>query len=57
MGSTFVEAAGPVWEYNNPLMTNQPWSLAGWTRDPEYLWPTQAFWVYNKVSTNINIAP
>lgn len=57
MGSTGIEAAGPVWEYNNPLMTNQPASLAGWQRDPSMLWPTQAFWVYNKVPTPINIAP
>jgi hypothetical protein len=57
MGSTAVEAAGPVWQYSNPLMTNIPAGIAGWQRDPTWVWPTQALWVYNKVPTSINIAP
>lgn len=52
-----LQAAGPIWEYNNPLMTNQPAYLGGWFRDPSTLYPTQAFWVYNKVPSTISIAP
>jgi hypothetical protein len=57
MGSQAIEAAGPVWQYIAPSTAYPSWFQQGWIRDPATVWPGQAFWVYNKVPTSINIAP
>jgi hypothetical protein len=49
MGSTGIEAVGPVWVYSA--------NSGSWTRDPSMLWPTQALWVFNKVPDTLYIAP
>jgi hypothetical protein len=49
MGSTGIEAVGPIWVYSANSGT--------WTRDPSMLWPTQAFWAFNKVPNKLYIAP
>lgn len=57
MGSTGIQAAGPVWQYTAPSSAYPSWLQQGWIRDPSMVYPGQAFWVYNKVPTSINIAP
>jgi hypothetical protein len=49
-GSEYIKAAGPVWVY---------YARAGiWVRNPSWgLWPTEAFWVYNKVPYDQYVAP
>jgi hypothetical protein len=49
-----VSFYGPVWEYK----ANPQWR--GWYRNPTYLWPTEAFWMYykdNQVLEHPTIAP
>jgi hypothetical protein len=46
----YMSAAGPVWVYNA--------KYGAWYRNPSWgLWPTQGFWIYNKVPATLYIAP
>jgi hypothetical protein len=46
----YMSAAGPVWVYNA--------QYGYWIRNPPWgLWPTQGFWIYNKVPADLYIAP
>jgi hypothetical protein len=63
MGSTAIEAVGPAWMYINPGLNADgtsvypSWLQTEWIRNPQMLYPGQAFWVYNKVPYPLYIAP
>jgi hypothetical protein len=45
-----LQAVGPVWVYYAKFQM--------WVRNPTWgLWPGEAFWVFNKLDTNVYIAP
>lgn len=60
---TFIDATGPVYEYINPGLNAQgtsvypSWFPVNWIRDPEWVWPGRALWVYNKVPSDLYLAP
>jgi hypothetical protein len=46
---SIASAVGPIWVYDAPSRT--------WTRDPDWLWPTQGFWMNYKLPGYAFLAP
>lgn len=49
MGANLASAVGPIWTYNA--------QFRGWIRDPNMLWPTNAFWMNYKLGGTAALSP